>query len=71
MVGQTYNGRNDKKRGGEMKLYHHILIIAVLLALVFFLYGAGLGAIPFMLASVYLGYLSIKEFQRVKKSKRW
>ncbi|MDW0113891.1 hypothetical protein QT711_11900 [Sporosarcina saromensis] len=54
-----------------MKLYHHILIIAVLLALVFFLYGAGLGAIPFMLASVYLGYLSIKEFQRVKKSKRW
>ncbi|MDW0116409.1 hypothetical protein QTL97_05645 [Sporosarcina thermotolerans] len=54
-----------------MKLYHHIMIIIVIITLIFFLYGVGYGAIPFLLASLYLGFLSIKEFQRLKNSKRW
>jgi hypothetical protein len=54
-----------------MKLYHHVLIIIVILILLFSLYGVGYGAVPFLLAAIYLGYLSIQEFQRLKKSRRW
>ncbi|MCG7343882.1 hypothetical protein MHZ92_07045 [Sporosarcina sp. ACRSL] len=54
-----------------MKLYHHMLIIIVIIILIISLYGAGYGAIPFLLAALYLGYVSVKEFQRLKKSRRW
>lgn len=53
-----------------MKLYQHVLVIGIISLLIYFLYDEGFGAIPFSLASVYLGYLSIKEFQRFKQSKR-
>ncbi|MFC5604906.1 hypothetical protein [Sporosarcina koreensis] len=54
-----------------MKLYHHVLIIIVIIVLIFSLYGVGYGAVPFLLAALYLGCLSVKEFQRLKKSRRW
>ncbi|MGG0671035.1 hypothetical protein [Sporosarcina koreensis] len=54
-----------------MKAYQHVLIIIVIIILIFSLYGAGYGAIPFLLAAFYLGFLSVKEFQRFKKSRRW
>lgn len=54
-----------------MKPYHHVLIIIVILILLFSLYGVGYGAVPFLLAAIYLGFLSVKEFQRYKKSRRW
>ena len=54
-----------------MKLYHHVLIIIVIIILLFSLYGVGYGAVPFLLAAIYLGCVSVKEFRRFKKSKRW
>ena len=37
-------------RGAGVKLYIHILIIAILATLIFLLYDKGLGAIPFLLS---------------------
>ncbi|GKV57981.1 hypothetical protein NCCP2222_39280 [Sporosarcina sp. NCCP-2222] len=54
-----------------MKTYHHAIIILIIIVLIYFMYGVGLGAIPFLLAASYLSCLSIKEFRRFKKSKRW
>ncbi|MBE1555731.1 hypothetical protein [Sporosarcina limicola] len=53
-----------------MKLYHHLLIIAVIVTLIIFLYNDGFGAIPFLLAGIYLGFICVKEYRNFKKSKR-
>ena len=45
-----------------MKLYHHVLIIIVILILLFSLYGVGYGAVPFLLAAIYLGFSVLKNF---------
>jgi hypothetical protein len=53
-----------------VKVYIHILIIAILATLTIVLYDKGLGAIPFLLSGVYLGFICVKELQHFKKSKR-
>ena len=53
-----------------MKLYHHFLIVTVLVILTILLYDEGFGAIPFLLAAIYLGYICMKEIMYYKKSKR-
>ncbi|WP_342513259.1 hypothetical protein MKY34_00275 [Sporosarcina sp. FSL K6-1522] len=53
-----------------MKRSYHIVIIAILVILVFLLYGDGFGAIPFLLAAIYFGIIGIKELRHLNKSKR-
>ncbi|WP_160117545.1 hypothetical protein [Filibacter tadaridae] len=53
-----------------MKLHQHIFIIVVLVILTILLYDKGFGAVPFLLAALYLGFISMKELKHFKKSKR-
>ncbi len=57
-------------RGAGVKLYIHILIIAILATLIFLLYDKGLGAIPFLLSGAYLVFICVKELRHSKKNKR-
>ena len=57
-------------KGCDVKLYQHVLIISVLITLIVMLYNKGYGAIPFLLAGLYLGYFCLKEIKYYKKSKR-
>ncbi|WP_318616978.1 hypothetical protein [Sporosarcina sp. YIM B06819] len=53
-----------------MKRSKHIIIFTIFVLLLYFLYDDGLGAIPFLLAALYLGWIVIKELQSLRKSKR-
>ncbi|MFJ7934286.1 hypothetical protein [Sporosarcina sp. NPDC096371] len=53
-----------------MKRSKHIIMITIFILLVYFLYDDGLGAIPFLLAAIYLCWITIKEIQSLRKSKR-
>lgn len=53
-----------------MNLFKHIIIITVLVLLTYFLYGENLGAIPFLLTAIYLGWIVVKELKSLRKSKR-
>lgn len=64
-----YNKR-ESERGANMKPYHHVLIIAMLVFLIILLYGDGFGAIPFLLSALYLISICVKELRHFKKSKR-
>ena len=57
------------ERGVAMKLYQHILIISTLVFLTYYLYGDGLGAIPFLLATIYLIFIGFKELKEWKRMK--
>lgn len=48
----------------------HFIIIIIIVLLIYFLYDDGLGAIPFLLAAIYLGWIVIKELKSLRKSKR-
>ncbi|MFD1929394.1 hypothetical protein ACFSFY_15230 [Sporosarcina siberiensis] len=52
-----------------MKLYLHILIIAILITLTYYLYGNGLGAIAFSLITIYLAFIAYKQLKEWKKLK--
>ncbi|CAM3136069.1 hypothetical protein FITA111629_05630 [Filibacter tadaridae] len=60
----------QSERGVAMKLHQHIFIIVVLVILTILLYDKGFGAVPFLLAALYLGFISMKELKHFKKSKR-
>lgn len=47
----------------------HLVIIIILIVLIYLLYGEGFGAIPFLLAAVYLLVISWKEFKRFRKNR--
>lgn len=53
-----------------MKWLFHVSSMVFFLVLVYFLYNRGLGAIPFSLAALYFGAMSISEYRRMKKEKR-
>ncbi|HEY4566483.1 hypothetical protein GOP80_01855 [Planococcaceae bacterium Storch 2/2-2] len=53
-----------------MKLVCHAIIIVALVTLTILVYNDGLGAIPFLLAAIYLGTISIFEYRRLKNGKR-
>ena len=53
-----------------MKLRYHLIIVGVIIALIYWLYNDGLGAIPFLLAAVYLGVVSYFDYQKWKAEKR-
>ncbi len=53
-----------------MKRIMHIAIITVIIILIYFLYDDGLGAIPFLLAAIYLCWIVIKELKSLSGSKR-
>ena len=55
--------------GVEMKVYHHIIIIIALALLTYFLYGVGLGVIPFLLTTIYLLFIAYKELKDLKRTK--
>lgn len=48
----------------------HFIIIIIIILLIYFLYDDGLGAIPFLLAAIYLSWIVINEFKSLRKSKR-
>ncbi len=51
-----------------MKLYQHIIIISALILSIILFYKDGFGAVPFLLAAVYLSSIFIKEILRSKKN---
>ncbi|BAQ09877.1 hypothetical protein OXB_1406 [Bacillus sp. OxB-1] len=53
-----------------MKYTVHLVVIIILVILTFLLYGNDLGAIPFLLAAIYLIYISVLEFRQFRRSKR-
>lgn len=53
-----------------MKWLFHVGSMIFFLVLVYFLYNRGLGVIPFSLAALYFGVISISEYRRMKKEKR-
>jgi len=60
-----------RKRGVlNVRWYYHAIIITLLITLTLIFYNNGLGAIPFTIAAVYLGYLTISEYRNIKRSKR-
>lgn len=59
-----------KGRGAELKIYHHVIIIAALVLFVFLFYQEGFGSIAFLFAAIYLSVMFIKEVRRYKKSKK-
>ena len=54
----------------NMRWYIHVIIIAIILTLTLIFYNSGLGTIPFTFAAVYMGYLTIAEYRKIKRSKR-
>lgn len=48
----------------------HLVIIIILIALTYLLYGKGFGAVPFLLAAVYLLVISGKEFKRFRTNRK-
>ncbi|WOV84642.1 hypothetical protein PGH26_01590 [Sporosarcina jeotgali] len=53
-----------------MKIALHLVIIITLIVLTYLLYGEGFGAIPFLLAAVYLLVISWKEFKRFRRTRK-
>ncbi|WP_179860798.1 hypothetical protein [Sporosarcina koreensis] len=53
-----------------MKTAVHLVIIITLITLTYLLYGKGLGAIPFLLAAIYLLTVTWKEFRRFRSRRR-
>ncbi|WP_342508427.1 hypothetical protein [Sporosarcina sp. FSL K6-2383] len=53
-----------------MKGITHIAIVTVIIILIYVLYDDGLGAIPFLLAAIYLCGIIIKELKSLSRSKR-
>ncbi|WP_438314937.1 hypothetical protein [Sporosarcina sp. FA9] len=64
-----YKIKNRLESGAAMKLYQHVLIIAVLIFLTYYLYGNGLGAIAFSLTTIYLAFILYKQLKEWKKLK--
>ena len=52
-----------------MKWYYHAIIVTLLTIFTFFTYADGLGAIPFLVAAIYLGIISVSEFKKIKNEK--
>ncbi|WP_179860918.1 hypothetical protein [Bhargavaea cecembensis] len=50
-----------------MKLSHHVIIMVILIALTVVLYNRGLAAIPLILLSVQLFWLTFRGWRRMKK----
>ena len=47
-----------------LKMMLHAVIIITLIVLTYFLYGEGLGAVPFLLAAAYLIVITWKELRK-------
>lgn len=58
-----------EKRGAEMKVYQHVIIIVTLVLFTLFFYQEGFGSISFLLAAIYLAIIFIREVKRYKKGK--
>ena len=59
-----------KGRGAEMKAYQHIIIIVALILFTIFFYKDGFGSIAFLLATIYLTMIFIREIRRSKNDKK-
>ena len=53
-----------------MKVYQHIIIIAALILFTIFFYKEGFGSIAFLLATIYLTMIFIREIKRSKNDKK-
>ena len=53
-----------------MKVYQHIIIIVVLILFTIFFYKEGFGSIAFLLATLYLTMMFIREIKRSKNDKK-
>lgn len=67
---RAYTIRNGRKGVRKLKTAVHLVIIITLITLTYLLYGKGLGAIPFLLAAIYLLTVSWKEFRRFRSRRR-
>ena len=54
----------------RMKLRYHLIIVGIIIALIYWLYNDGLGAIPFLLAAVYLGVVGFFDYKNLKDENR-
>jgi len=50
-----------------LKWYYHVMIISALVLFTLFFYQEGFGSVSFLLASIYLAIVLIKEIKQLKK----